>query len=113
MFQERRQPVRRHPQTPQSGVHFEMELDGATVAPSALGVGVKPGSGGNRRRELKLDEVRRVAHVEAAQQQYGLRDPCGSQFQGFFDARHSEPIRAAAGQDNSPPRRLRDRRRPP
>ena len=36
--------------------------------------------------------------VEAAQQQYGLRDPCGSQFQGFFDARHSEPIRAAASQ---------------
>ncbi len=98
MFQERRQPVRRHPQAPQSGVHFEMELDGAAVAAGALGVGVKPGSGGNGRRELKLDEVRRVAHIEAAQQQDGLRDPCGSQFQGFFDAGHSEPIHAALGQ---------------
>ncbi len=97
MFQEGRQPVRRHPQAPQPGVHFEMELDGATVAPSALGVSVKPGSGRNRRRELKLDEVGRVAHIEAAQQQYGLRDPRGSQFQGFFNARHSEPMRAALG----------------
>ena len=97
MFQERRQPVRRHPEATQSGIHFEMELDWAAVAAGALGVGVKPGSGRNGRRELKFDEVRRVAHIEATQQQYGLRDPCGSQFASFFDAGHSEPIHAALG----------------
>ena len=74
-----------------------MELNGAAVTAGALGVGVKPGSGGNRRREVKFDEVCRVAHIKATQQQYGLRDSCGSQFQGFFDAGHSEPIRATPG----------------
>src|SRR5207302_1406377 len=97
-LEKRAQPVERDAQASETGVHLEVKPDGPAVAARALGVRVETGRRGDRRRQAILDQVRRVAHVKAAQEQHRLLDARRAQLDALLDRGDAEPVHAAPGQ---------------
>ena len=97
-LEKRAQPVERDAQAPETRVHLEVKPDGPSVAARALGVSIEAGSRGHGRRQAILDQVRRVAHVKAAQEQHRLLDARRAQLDALLDRGDAEPVHAAPGQ---------------